>query len=149
MPDLKLTYETYIQATPEELWEALTRPALTVLYDLGSAVESDWQPGSPIVYRLSDGDDSVSVHGTLVEVRPPTRLVHTWGEVRSADSAEDHPSRVTYAIEAMGEVSKLTVVHEEFEHASRTCHMVAPAWPMVLSGLTTVIETGQPTSVAT
>lgn len=144
MPDLKLTYETYIRTTPEGLWEALTRPELTVLYDFGSAVESDWQPGSPIVYRMSGGTGSVSVRGTLVDVQPPARLVHIWEEVWNPESAGDRPSRVTYAIEPMGEVCKLTVVHEEFGHESQTYRMVASAWPMILSGLKTVLETGQP-----
>jgi uncharacterized protein YndB with AHSA1/START domain len=149
MPDLTLTYETYIKTTPEQLWEALTNPGITVLYDFGSAVESTWQTGTRIVYRTEGGRGDIAVQGDLVEVDAPQKLVHTWEEAWDAESAKDEPSRVTYDIAALGEVCKLTVVHDRFAGRTKTYTMVAPAWPMILSGLKTVLETGAPLPLPT
>jgi len=144
MAELTLTYDLYIKATAEQVWDALTDPALTVLYDFGSAVESTWQPGSRIMYRTNGGTGDVAVEGDLIEVNRPARLVHTWEEAWNADSAQDDPSRVTYQITAMGEVCRLTVVHDGFATATKTYQLVSGAWPMILSGLKTVLETGAP-----
>jgi uncharacterized protein YndB with AHSA1/START domain len=143
MTDLTLTYETYIKTTPEQLWDALTNPGLTVFYDFGSAVESTWQVGARIVYRVA-GSDDVAVQGDLVEVTAPERLVHTWEEAWNAESAQDDPTRVTYQIVPIGEVCKLTVVHDGFATVTKTYEMVSGGWPMILSGLKTLLETGDP-----
>jgi uncharacterized protein YndB with AHSA1/START domain len=141
--DLTLTYETYIRTSPDALWDALTNPALTVLYDFGAAVDSTWQVGARIVYRANGGTGEVAVEGDLVEVRPRERLVHTWEEAWNADSAQDLPSRVTYQITPLGEVCKLTVVHDGFATTTKTYELVSGAWPMLLAGLKTVLETGE------
>ena len=147
MSNLKLIYEVYMRTTPEQLWEALTNPKLTIHYDFGSAVESDWKLGSPIVYKTAGGKGSISVQGTVVEHEPQVKLVHTWEEAWNAESREDRPSRVTYAIQSMGTVCRLTVTHDDFASETQTYRMVTSAWPMIISGLKTLLETGEPLGI--
>jgi uncharacterized protein YndB with AHSA1/START domain len=147
MSPLTLSYETYIKATPARLWDALVNPELTVLYDFGSAVESTWEVGSRIVYRMDGGTGGVAVQGDLVEVTPPQKLVHTWEETWNEESVQDQPSLVTYEIAHMGEVCKLTVTHDGFPAATKTYEMVRGAWPIILSSLKTLLETDAPLPV--
>ena len=141
MSDPKHVYEVYIAASPERVWEALTQSELTKQYYYGNTVESDWQPGSPLVYRNADGSESIRCE--VVEADPPSRLVHTF----FFPGADETPSRVTWTIEPRGAASLLTLVHDEFDGETQTYRSVAHGWVPVLSGLKTLLETGQPIEI--
>ena len=68
-------YVTYIHATAEQVWRALTDADLTARY-WGHANVSDWQPGSAWEHRRVDGSGVNDVVGKVLEAEPPTRLVH-------------------------------------------------------------------------
>jgi uncharacterized protein YndB with AHSA1/START domain len=89
------------------------------------------------------GDEAV------IEFDPPHRLVHGWRSLYSAELAEEAPSRVTWEIEPQaGGYCKLTVVHDQLEGAPKTAGSVSGAgWMFVLSGLKTLVETGEPLAV--
>ncbi|HEX2766137.1 MAG TPA: SRPBCC domain-containing protein [Candidatus Limnocylindria bacterium] len=142
MSEPKHVYEVYIAASPERVWEALTQSELTRQYYYGNSVESDWQPGSPIVYRNPDGTESI--HCTIVEADAPKRLVHTF----SFPETGDPPSRVTWTIEPRGAASLLTLVHDEFDGETATFRSVAHGWVPILSGLKTLLETGRPIEIS-
>ncbi|MGI8551474.1 MAG: SRPBCC family protein [Dehalococcoidia bacterium] len=138
----KHVYEVYIRTTPEKLWEAITSPEFTRRYFYGTAVISDWRQGSRCVYR---GDnDQVVIDGEVVEVEKPKRLVQTWKLVENAEAPDDPPSRVIWQIEPQGETCKLTLIHDGFDRETKTYQTVGPGWNPVLSGLKTLLETGQP-----
>jgi len=81
----------------------------------------------------------------ILEEHPPRRLVHEWQGLYDPDLAAEEPSRVTWEIEPQdGGVTKLTLVHDQLEGAPRTAESVAGGWMFVLSGLKTLLETGQP-----
>jgi uncharacterized protein YndB with AHSA1/START domain/DNA-binding transcriptional ArsR family regulator len=138
-------YEIYIKTTPERLWRAITDPADTQLYYYGTRVESDWEPGSRLVYY--DGDE-VSLDCKILEVDAPRRLVHTFTMVYDPEMAAERPSRVSWVIEKVGEVCRLTLIHDDFDGESRTYHEVEHGWAEILSGLKTLLETGEPLEVA-
>ena len=81
--------------------------------------------------------------GTVVEADPPRRLVMTWHVLYDPELSKEQ-SRVTYLIEKRGEVSKLTVTHELAEAPLTAKHVDSDGWQLVLSGLKTLLETGQP-----
>jgi uncharacterized protein YndB with AHSA1/START domain/DNA-binding transcriptional ArsR family regulator len=147
-------YKTYIKTTPEELWQALTDPAFTERY-WGSSLESDWRPGSTIVWNQRGAviDDPAQV---VLESDPYVRLSYTWhtftpelkGLHGIADDVFDRivtepRSKVTFEIEDLGEMVKLTVVHDGFEDGSAVFTLVSEGWPRVLSGLKSLLETGE------
>jgi uncharacterized protein YndB with AHSA1/START domain len=134
-------YEVYIKTTPERLWRAITDPAETQLYYYHTKVRSDWKPGSRMVYL--DGDE-ISLECKVLEIDPPNRLVHSFSAMFDPQLATERPSRVTWTIVQQGETCHLTVVHDDFDGETGTFREVQGGWPVILSGLKTLIETGQP-----
>jgi uncharacterized protein YndB with AHSA1/START domain len=142
----KLAYEMYLRATPSELWDALTNPAKTSAYLYGGAVKSDFKADSSIAYVGPDGH--ASLEGTILRAEPRARLVHTWRVLYSPEVAADRPSRVSWEIVPLAErLCKLTVVHDEFDGNTATFRDSAAGWPVILSGLKTLIETGKPLEI--
>jgi uncharacterized protein YndB with AHSA1/START domain len=141
----KQVYEILIKASPQAVWNALTSPEMTPVFNFGAKVEGDWRAGGKLTYWTPDG--SVMWDGDILECRPPHRLVTTFRANWQPDFAGDRPSKCTYEIaEAMSGVAKLTVVHEDFDQETATYTSVAQGWMVILSGLKTLLETGKPMS---
>ncbi|HAH10987.1 MAG TPA: GntR family transcriptional regulator, partial [Alphaproteobacteria bacterium] len=138
-------YEILIKASPEAVWRALTSPEMTPAFNFGARVEGDWRAGGKLTYWTPEG--TVMWDGDILECQPPHRLVTTFRANWQADFADDRPSKCTYEIvQAMPGVSKLTVVHEDFDGPTATYKSVAQGWMVILSGLKTLLETGKPMS---
>lgn len=150
----EFVYTTYINTSPEKLWQALTEPSFTRRYWGENEFETDWKPGSPMTWlhrgvRISDPRQQV------LEADPYRRLAFTWhavtpefaksveieDEVRDKLAAEPI-SKVSFDIEPVGGMVKLTVVHDGFEPGSTMLEMVGTGWPHLLSDLKTLMETG-------
>jgi uncharacterized protein YndB with AHSA1/START domain len=131
-------YSIFIRATPEQVWDAITKPEFTQQYFFGARIE------------VRDGRRFSAVGDTewdeeVLESDPPHKLVHGWTSAYDPEAAAEEPSRVTWEIEAQnGGVTKLTVVHDQLEGAPKTAESVAGGWTYVLSGLKTLLETGEP-----
>ena len=137
----KHVYEIYIRATPERIWQALTDSELVKRYYFGSVIESDFKPGSPIVYRQAEGG-RVDIEGEIIEADPPRRLVHTFA-VRWDGDVNEPPTRVAWEITPMGETCRLSVTHDGFTEENATFAQTKGGWPIILSGLKTLLETGR------
>lgn len=136
-------YSLYIRATPEQVWEGITSPEFTQRYFYGSVFDSDFTPGSSYAGWAADRSQQF-VEGEVLEADRPHRLVTTWRALYDPETAAEPFSRVTWEIEAAGEsVTKLTVVHDELDAAPKTAANVAGGWSFVLSGLKSVLETGE------
>ena len=136
-------YQVFIKATPEQIWDAITKPEFTEKYFYGSRADYDLRPGGKFRSFAGDSDD-VMVDGEVLESDPPRKLVHTWKSFWSPDMAAEEPSRLTWQIEAQeGGTTLLTVVHDQREGAPKTAAGVAGGWMRVLSGLKTLLETGE------
>ena len=136
-------YQVFIKSTPERIWEAITNPEFTSKYFYGTRAEYDLRPGG--AYK-SVGDESgkVIVEGEVLEVDEPRSLVQSWRFLYDPELAEEGFTKVSWEIEATeGDVSKLTVTHE-LEEAPKTAAHVAGGWSYILSGLKTLLETGEP-----
>jgi DNA-binding transcriptional ArsR family regulator/uncharacterized protein YndB with AHSA1/START domain len=148
-------YTTYIRTTPERLWQALTDPAFTQRYWWAATFDTDWKAGSTMRWHLRGVtiDDPEQV---VLESDPYRRLSYTWHtfttevaenlelteEERERIAAEQR-SKVTFELEPLGELVKLTVVHTGFEPGSLVAPLVSAGWPRVLSGIKTLLETGE------
>jgi uncharacterized protein YndB with AHSA1/START domain len=134
-------YNVFIKATPEEIWEAITKPEFTQKYFYGARIET---VGGR---RVSHGpNDELWGDEPIIEEDPPRKLVHGWRSQYDPELAAEEPSRVTWEIEPQdGGYSLLTVTHDQLEGAPKTAESVrGPGWMMVLSGLKTLLETGKP-----
>jgi uncharacterized protein YndB with AHSA1/START domain len=134
-------YQVFIQATPEQIWEAITKPEFTEKYFYGAHIET-----TPQTRRATAPDGESWGEDTVLEYDPPRRLVHTWQSKYDQELAAEEPSRVSWEIEQQeGGSSLLTVVHDQLEGAPKTAASVAGVgWMRVLSGLKTLLETGKP-----
>jgi uncharacterized protein YndB with AHSA1/START domain/DNA-binding transcriptional ArsR family regulator len=137
----KHVYEVYIRTTPERLWQALTDPAMTSLYYFNTAIQSDFTPGSTYTMRKPDGE--LSLEGEIIEADPPRRLVQSFN-MRWNPDVHDPPSRVAWEITPMGDTCRLSLIHDGFASETPTFHEVGGGWPLILSSLKSVLETGEP-----
>jgi uncharacterized protein YndB with AHSA1/START domain/DNA-binding transcriptional ArsR family regulator len=154
MGDTAFVYTTYIKTTPERLWQALTDPAFTRRY-WGVTFESDWKEGSPMTWE-QDGVTIADPAQVVLESEPYRRLAYSWHTftpefaegVGLSDevftrAANERRSKVTFEIEQLGHMVKLTVIHNDFEPGSTVLEMVSGGWPHLLSDLKTLLETGE------
>jgi uncharacterized protein YndB with AHSA1/START domain len=132
-------FEIYIKTTPERLWEAITDPEQRSKYSFGVRVESDWEPGSE--YRSGVPGAVEIAAGENVEVDPPRRLVQTFQALWSEDVKGEGTSRVTWEIEPVGSSCRLLVTHDQLADGANS--ELFGGWPMILSGLKTLLETGE------
>ena len=136
-------YQLFIKATPEQIWDAITKPEFTERYFHGAR-----HTVTPDHYMSRGPDGSVWGDADVFDFDPPRKLSHGWRSLYSEELVAEEESRVTWEIEP-GEdgVSLLTVVHDRLEGAPKTAASVAgPGWMRVLSGLKTLLETGKPLS---
>ena len=138
----QFVYVTYISTTPEKLWNALLDPKVTAKYWQHENV-SDWKPGSKWEHRRSDKTGALDLVGKVVESSPPRRLVLTWAYPADAAREEKH-SRVTFEIEPVSDVVRLTVTHDQLEDGSTMLKGITDGWPKVLSSLKSFLESGRP-----
>jgi uncharacterized protein YndB with AHSA1/START domain len=138
---MEKVFEIYIKTTPERLWEAITDPEMRQKYSFGVGVESDWTPGSRYE-SVHPGAGVAIAEGENLEVDPVRRLVQSFNALWSEEVKGEGTSRVTWEIEPVGDDScRLTVTHDELREGAND--ELYGGWPMILSGLKTLLETGQ------
>jgi len=137
---MEKVFEIYIKTTPERLWEAITDSALRQRYSFGVGIATDWMPGSryEAVHPMAPGAIS---EGENLEVDPPRRLVQSFTALWSDDVRAEGTSRVTWEIEPIGDSCRLSVTHDNLREDAN--NEIYGGWPMILSGLKTLLETGQ------
>ncbi|NDL59365.1 ArsR/SmtB family transcription factor [Phytoactinopolyspora mesophila] len=151
----EFVYTTYINTTPEKLWQALTDPTFTKRY-WSVTFDTDWAVGSTMTWHMGEVTmaDPAQV---ILESEPYRRLSYTWHTVTPefAEAVElsdelyeklrsEPRSKITFDIEPHGAAVKLTVVHDGFEPDSTLLEMVGQGWTELLSSLKTLLETGEP-----
>jgi uncharacterized protein YndB with AHSA1/START domain/DNA-binding transcriptional ArsR family regulator len=137
---MEKVFEIYIKTTAERLWQAITDPALRRKYNFGVGVESDWTPGSRYT-GISPMAPSAILEGENLEVDPPRRLVQAFRALWSDDVKREGTSRVTWEIEPIGDSCRLTVTHDQLREDANS--ELYGGWMMILSGLKTLLETGE------
>jgi uncharacterized protein YndB with AHSA1/START domain len=133
-------FEIFIKTTPERLWEAITDPKQRAKYSFGVETHSDWTPGSEYKSGVPGVVDIAA--GENVEVDPPRRLVQSFNALWSDEVKGEGTSRVTWEIEQVEDSCRLTVVHDQLRAGANA--ELYGGWPMILSGLKTLLETGEP-----
>jgi uncharacterized protein YndB with AHSA1/START domain/DNA-binding transcriptional ArsR family regulator len=153
--DNTFVYVTYIQTTPERLWTALTDPAFTKRY-WGVTLQSDWNVDSIVTWEL-DGIVMTDPEQVVLVADPPHRLSYRWHTFTPeflakfddedgtiAKALDEQRSKITFEIEPVGTLCKLTVIHDDFDAGSPVLAGVSQGWPPILASLKTLLETGEP-----
>ena len=157
-PTTVQTYRVYIRATPDAVWEAITRPEWSVQYGYAPLVDYELRVGGAFRARANEGMLAVGCpeiisDGEVVEVDPPRRLVHTWRMTMTPELEAEGFTRVTYELDPVrGGVTRLTVVHDvsvapmwaAVLRGDAEDHGAGGGWNEILSGLKTLLETGSP-----
>jgi uncharacterized protein YndB with AHSA1/START domain len=147
LSDLKTTleasmekvFEIYIKTTPERLWQAITDPELRSKYNFGARINSDFTAGSR--FQQSTPDGRLLGEGDNLEVDPPRRLVQNMTALWGDDVKAEGTSRITWEIKPVGDSCHLTVTHDHLREGAN--EQLYGGWPMILSGLKTLLETGE------
>lgn len=153
--DNSFVYITYIQTTPDQLWNALTDPAFTKRY-WGVTLQSDWNVDSTVTWEL-DGITMADPEQVVLVADRPNRLSYRWhtftpdflakfddDEGTLAAALSERRSKITFEIEPVGSLCKLTVTQDDFEPGSSVLAGVSQGWPPILASLKTLLETGEP-----
>jgi uncharacterized protein YndB with AHSA1/START domain/DNA-binding transcriptional ArsR family regulator len=137
-------FQVYIRATPEQIWDAITKPEFTAKYFYGSRVDTTGERGTPIRHYAPNGEELWG-DNEIIESDPPRKLVHSWRALYDEELKAEPASRVSWEIEAQpGGFSRLTVVHDRLEDSPKTATSVSGGWMFIISGLKTLLETGEP-----
>jgi len=139
-------YTVYIQADAARVWRAITEGDETVRYYYGTRVASEWTPGAAVVYTYPDG--SVAADGEVLEYDAPSRLVMTFHAHWDPELEAEGPVKMIWALEPQGAMTKLVVTTTGLRAGSRIEGDFSGGISFIVSGLKTLIETGEPLSTA-
>lgn len=144
--EIAYTYEIYIAAPVGKVWKGIVDGEMTKHYVYGTRLESKLKKGSTFAY-VGDGGFKV-VDGEILAIEPEKRLVMTWKAHWDDSVANDRPSRVTYELSAAGpSTTKIHLVHDDFESETATYSGSVDGWPLMMSSLKSLLETGKPLSM--
>ena len=136
----KFVYVMYIAATPEKVWQALTKPDMTEKYWFGFRVAADGKAGDYMTARSPSGQEAH--RDKILESDPPRRLSYAWQPLFKEMQGE-RSSRVTFELAPFKDQTRLTIVHDEFDEGSKIFGMISKGWPAVLSSMKSFLETGR------
>jgi uncharacterized protein YndB with AHSA1/START domain/DNA-binding transcriptional ArsR family regulator len=133
-------FRIFIRTTPEKLWQALTDGSISPLYYFGTRVESTWEAGAPYRYAYPHNNESM-IEGEVISADPPHTLVTTFRPLWNEELRSKPVTTVRFEIEPQGDVCKLTLTHLGLEEHDLG---IQDGWACILSGLKTLLETGEP-----
>lgn len=135
----EFVYVTYIETTPEQLWDALTSSEFTRRYWFGTEVQSDWKVSSSFALVMDGKPTDV---GEILEADRPRRLSYTFKHVLNEGLKKEPASKVVFTLEPHGKVVKLTLTHEGFVEGGKMLDGISKGWPAILASLKSLLETG-------
>jgi DNA-binding transcriptional ArsR family regulator/uncharacterized protein YndB with AHSA1/START domain len=141
MEPTKHVYQIYIRTTPERLWAAITDGGQTARYYYGTAVKSDWQPGSQLIYTYPDG--TLAADGKVLAIETGKQVTMEFNAVWDEATAKEPPVRMTWAIAPLDGMCQLTVTTEDLIPGSATAQSFEGGVVFIVSGLKSFLETGE------
>ncbi|MCU9614615.1 SRPBCC family protein [Caldibacillus lycopersici] len=141
--DSTFVYVTYIQSTPEKIWEALTTAAISEKYFFGRRIYAEWKEGETVTFLREN--DELDVSGRILICEHLKKLSYTWNH--ADDTPREHPSVATFELHALNDTVKLVLTHDNLLPTDScedkgSFEGVNNGWPAILSNLKTLLETG-------
>lgn len=134
-------YKSYIRASVEAVWAAITNPEQTVQYFYGTAVDSEWEVGSPMTYAYPDG--TLASEGHIISIDPPKRLEFTFHALWDEQLKQEGPAREVWALAEMNGMVELTIELYDVAEDSKTMTEFTSGFPYIVAGLKSLLETGE------
>lgn len=141
MANSRFQYVIYIRTPAHKLWSALTEPEYTRQYWAETWQDCEWKQGT--TWKLMIPDGRVGDSGEVLDIEPERRLVLSWTNQFVPDLKTEGPSRMTMELEQQLDMVKLTVTHEMDRPDSKLIGAVSTGWPLILSSLKSLLETGE------
>lgn len=135
-------YQAFINAPTDKVWNAIVDGDATVQYFYGTRVESEWEPGSKIVY--TNGDGSIAADGEIISIEHGSRVEMTFTARWDPELAAEGPAREVWLVEESGQLTKLTIELYDVAEGSKTLDDFVNGFPLIVSGMKTLLETGAP-----
>ena len=134
-------YKTYIRAAVEEVWDAIINPEKTAQYFYGTRVESDWEVGSPMNYYYPDGTQASEGH--IISIDAPKQMEFTFHALWDEELKAEGPAREVWALAEINGMVELTVELFDVAEDSKTLAEFSGGFPYIISGLKSLVETGE------
>jgi uncharacterized protein YndB with AHSA1/START domain len=134
------TYVIYIRATPQTVWAAFLDPRKQKRAWMGHTLESDWSASS--AWRMVSSDGRIANSGEVIEIDPPRRLALSYRGDHVPEWLSEGYSRAIFELEAQDGATKFTVTHTMDRPESKLIAAASASWPLILSNLKSLIETG-------
>ncbi len=126
-----------IKAPVGDVWTEITKLKQIQKPMFGTILDTDFKPGSRMIYRSEDGK-RVFIIGEVHEFEPPRRFVHTFRFTNLAES----PTLVEWDLEEKSGITRVTVTHSKFVDQTKTADSVRTSWVDILKNIKSVVETG-------
>lgn len=134
-------YKAFIRGAIEEVWDAITNPDMTSQYFYGTLVESDWEVGSEMNYFYPDG--SKASEGHIISIDAPKRIEFTFQALWDEEMIAEGPAREVWALAEVSGMVQLTIELYDVDEDSKTLDDFSNGFPYIVSGLKSLIETGE------
>ena len=134
-------YKTYIRATADAVWDAITNPEMTVQYFYGTQVDSTWEVGSPMNYNYPDGTPASDGH--ILSIDPPKRIEFMFHALWDEDLKAEGPVREVWALAELNGMVELTIELYDVAEDSKTFTEFASGFPYIIAGMKSLLETGE------
>jgi uncharacterized protein YndB with AHSA1/START domain len=142
MADYVATAETEIEAPASRVWTALTDPEQVKQYMFGSQVETNWRPGSPIVWKGEYEGKQYEDKGEIVEIEPERRLEVThFSPLSGREDVPENYHTLVYELEERGGKTRVSLSQDKNPTEEAAEHSRAN-WEQMLAGLKQVVESG-------
>ena len=143
MSESTFIYVIYIRTTAEKLWTALTDSQFVRKYWFDATVECAWNKGAP--WKMCFPGGRVADMGEILEIEPQRRMVIRWQNEWKPEFKAEGPTRCTIVLEPVDGAVKLTITQEIERPESELIKALSVAWPMTISNLKSLLETGEVT----
>lgn len=138
MTDISFCQTIFIARTADLVWDALTQKDQVDRYHIAPLGSPDLKVGGEIFYGT---EDARAITGKVLELERPKVFAHSF---RFAHNPDEPESLVSYEIDDLGLMCALTLTHDGFAEHTQTFSDISGGWPVILCGLKTLLETGEP-----
>jgi len=130
-----------INASAEQVWAALTEPALVKQWQYGTDITTTWEVGTPISFRNEWDGQVFEQHGTVLKMEPHTLISYSLFAPRPG--LEDVPENyftMSYQLEEKDGSTLLSIIQEDPRPQPEGQSDDDEAGQMVLQALKNLVE---------
>lgn len=134
-------YKTFIKGSQADVWDAIVNPDKTVRYFYGTVIDVDLEVGGKMDYHYPDGRPAST--GEVIAIDPPNKLEFTFHPLWDDELAAEGPVREVWALAETNGMVELTIELYDAPVGSKTHGVFVDGFAYIISGLKTLVETGE------